>query len=62
MAKKGNNQLQIRNSTAEFLIFTKQANEDGIEVRALIRSEWKTAHFSEKIILNICLPKFAKSV
>jgi len=26
-------QLQIRNSTAEFLIFTGQAGEDGIEVR-----------------------------
>lgn len=25
--------LQIRNSTAEFLIFTNQAKEDGIEVR-----------------------------
>jgi hypothetical protein len=25
--------LQIRNSTAEFLIFTKQAGENGIEVR-----------------------------
>ena len=29
MSKK----LQIRNSTAEFLIFTNQAKEDGIEVR-----------------------------
>jgi hypothetical protein len=25
--------LQIRNSTAEFLIFTKQVRDDGIEVR-----------------------------
>lgn len=25
--------LMIRNSTAEFLIFTSQAGEDGIEVR-----------------------------
>lgn len=25
--------LQIRNSTAEFLIFTNQVKEDGIEVR-----------------------------
>ena len=30
MAKK--KPLQIRNSTAEFLIFTNQAKEDGIEV------------------------------
>lgn len=28
-----NNKLQIRNSTAEFLIFTSQAGEGGIEVR-----------------------------
>jgi len=28
-----NNQLQIHNSTAEFLIFTKQANAENIEVR-----------------------------
>ena len=31
MTKK--NKLQIRNSTAEFLIFTNQAKEYGIEVR-----------------------------
>lgn len=30
---KKENKLQIRNSTAEFLIFTRQAGEDGIEVR-----------------------------
>jgi len=29
---KGQNILQIRNSTAEFLIFTSQANENTIEV------------------------------
>jgi hypothetical protein len=28
-----NKKLQIRNSTAEFLIFTSQASENGIEVR-----------------------------
>jgi len=27
--KKEKNKLQIRNSTAEFLIFTRQAGEDG---------------------------------
>lgn len=31
MAKK--QKLQIRNSTAEFLIFTNQKGKDGIEVR-----------------------------
>jgi len=28
-----NSQLRIRNSTAEFITFTSQAGEDGIEVR-----------------------------
>ena len=32
--------LQIRNSTAEFLIFTKQAGEDGIEVRVQDGTIW----------------------
>jgi hypothetical protein len=34
------NRPQIRNSTAEFLIFTKQANEDGIEVRVQDGTIW----------------------
>jgi hypothetical protein len=38
--KAQNNKLQIRNSTAEFLIFTKQANEDGIEVRVQDGTIW----------------------
>jgi len=33
---------RIRNSTAEFLIFTKQAGEDGIEVRVVNESVWLT--------------------
>jgi hypothetical protein len=32
--------LQIRNSTAEFLIFTKQAGENGIEVRVQDGTIW----------------------
>lgn len=32
--------LQIRNSTAEFLIFTNQAKEDGIEVRVQSETIW----------------------
>ncbi len=35
-------QLQIRNSTAEFLIFTGQAGEDGIEVRVEGETVWLT--------------------
>jgi len=34
--------LQIRNSTAEFLIFTQQAGEDGIEVRVQDETVWLT--------------------
>lgn len=34
--------IQIRNSTADFLIFTKQAGEDGIEVRVYNESVWLT--------------------
>ncbi len=38
MAK--NKKLQIRNSTAEFLIFTNQAKEEGIEVRVQDETIW----------------------
>ncbi|GEM_PF-1261063 len=34
--------LQIRNSTAEFLVFTRQAGEDGIEVRVQDETVWLT--------------------
>jgi hypothetical protein len=34
------NKLQIRNSTAEFLIFTKQAGEGTIEVRVEDETVW----------------------
>ena len=34
--------LQIRNSTAEFLVFTRQAGEDGIEVRVENETVWLT--------------------
>lgn len=34
--------LQIRNSTAEFLIFTTQAGEDGVEVRVADETVWLT--------------------
>jgi hypothetical protein len=36
------NKLQIRNSTAEFLIFTKQAGESSIEVRVEDETVWLT--------------------
>lgn len=34
--------IQIRNSTAEFLVFTRQADEDGIEVRVADDTVWLT--------------------
>lgn len=34
--------LKIRNSTVDFLIFTKDAHEDGIEVRVQNRDVWLT--------------------
>ncbi|MDU3181481.1 MAG: virulence RhuM family protein [Lachnospiraceae bacterium] len=36
------NKLQIRNSTVDFLIFTKDAQEDGIEVRVQNENVWLT--------------------
>ena len=37
-----NKKLQIRNSTAEFLVFTAQAGEKGIEVRIAEETVWLT--------------------
>lgn len=37
-----NKKLQIRNSTVDFLVFTKDAGEDGIEVRIQNRDVWLT--------------------
>ncbi len=37
-----NRKLQIRNSTAEFLVFTTQAGEHGIEVRVEDETVWLT--------------------
>jgi hypothetical protein len=39
---KPEKKLQVRNSTAEFLIFTRQAGEDGIEVRVAEETVWLT--------------------
>ena len=37
-----NKKIQIRNSTIDFLTFTKQAGEDGIEVRVQNENVWLT--------------------
>lgn len=42
MSKDREKKLQIRNSTAEFLIFTRQAGEGGIEVRVEDETVWLT--------------------
>lgn len=42
MSKKESNKLLIRNSTAEFLIFTAQAGENSIEVRVADETVWLT--------------------
>ena len=42
MAENKNNKLQIRNSTVDFLVFTKDAHEDGIEVRVQDHDVWLT--------------------
>jgi hypothetical protein len=39
---KKDKKLQIRNSTAEFLIFTTQSGADGIEVRYEAETIWLT--------------------
>jgi len=40
--KKNNEKLQIRNSTAEFLIFTSQTSENSIEVMVVDENVWLT--------------------
>lgn len=47
MTKK--KKLQIRNSTAEFLIFTNQVKEDGIEVRVQDETIW----LSQKLMATL---------
>ncbi|MEI6587855.1 MAG: virulence RhuM family protein [Candidatus Moraniibacteriota bacterium] len=47
--KKDTKKLQIRNSTAEFLIFTSQAKEDGIEVRVEDENVWLTQKLIAKL-------------
>jgi len=37
-----NNKIQIRNSTVDFLVFTRDAKDDGIEVRVQDNDVWLT--------------------
>lgn len=47
--KKNDNRLTIRNSTAEFLVFTSQAGENGIEVRVEDENVWLTQKLTAKL-------------
>ena len=40
-------ELQIRNSTVDFLVFTRYEGEDGIEVRAQNNDVWLTLYCME---------------
>ena len=40
--KANENKLQIRNSTVDFLVFTKDSHEEGIEVRVQNHDVWLT--------------------
>lgn len=42
MAETKSNKLQIRNSTVDFLVFTRDAHEEGIEVRVQDHDVWLT--------------------
>ena len=42
MTNPKNNKLQIRNSTVDFLVFTRDAHEEGIEVRVQDQDVWLT--------------------
>jgi hypothetical protein len=52
---KKEKKLQIRNSTAEFLIFTRQAGEDGIEVRVADETVWLTQKLMA-ILFEVTVP------
>lgn len=41
-SSEGGNKLQIRNSTVDFLVFTRDAHEEGIEVRVQDHDVWLT--------------------
>ena len=56
---KDNKKLVIRNSTAEFLIFTSQAGEDGIEVRIHDENVWLTQKLIAKLF-DVNIPAISK--
>lgn len=51
----------IRNSTAEFLIFTSQAGEDSIEVRVENETVWLTQKMMAQLF-DVQVPAIAKHI
>jgi hypothetical protein len=49
MKKKSDKRIMIKYSTTEFLIFTSQAGEDGIEVRVEDENVWLTQKLIAKL-------------
>lgn len=56
---KKENKCQIRNSTAEFLIFTKQAGENGIEVRVAEETVWLTQKLMA-VLFDVTVPTISE--
>ena len=51
MADAKKDKLQIRNSTVDFLVFTKDAHEDGIEVRVQDHDVWLTQKAIARLLM-----------
>ena len=56
---KPESKLQIRNSTAEFLIFTRQAGEAGIEVRVAEETVWLTQKLMA-VLFEVTVPTISE--
>jgi hypothetical protein len=56
---KKEKKLQIRNSTAEFLIFTQQASEEGIEVRVAEETVWLTQKLMA-VLFDVTIPTISE--
>ena len=53
---------QIRNSTAEFLIFTSQNKEDSIEVKVFEESVWLTQNMIAQLFEKSVCRKFRHTI
>lgn len=64
MSKAPSKTLAIRNSTAEFLIFTRQAGEDGIEVRYQDETIWLTQKLMAELfdVERSVITKYLKNI